>query len=171
MKIHTVSMPQLNRSLGRVQNELWHHDAWNDVVAGIDVYLSPVGWAYGWCYDSSGEIYIPAISALKIRDWWKGEYTSLADVLRHEYAHALAHRYAFLVESRRFENLFDACGDYDEECHVTPYAASKPCEDFAETFMCYLRHRGKIPSQYDTRKLRSKWRFVKEFLKEVAKSD
>ena len=79
---------------------------------------------------------------------------SLADVIRHEYGHAVAHTHGRLVRSSRFREAFGASHDslhefeYDEELHVTPYAATSAAEDFAETFMFYLRHGGRLPAGF-----------------------
>ena len=77
--------------------------------------------------------------------------TSMRDVLRHEYGHAFAVEHPSLVRRcRRFVDVFG--GRYDDEEHadeyltrdfVTPYAATSPSEDFAETFMTYVRCGGK----------------------------
>ena len=167
-KIHAVTLPRLNRALGRVNDELHAQGLWNEKLERIDVYLVPFGFAYGWqWYGSTGDIGIPAISLAKLRDWLSGSYFSLADVLRHEYAHALADTHRGLIRSRRFTRAFKASHEnlqpfvYDPELHVSPYAATCAAEDFAEVFMLYLRHGACLPGRLDTPAIRRKWRFVK----------
>lgn len=55
-KTHFVTMASLNRALDRVVPELERHGFWDDAVEKIDVWLVPVGGAYGWQhYGGSGE--------------------------------------------------------------------------------------------------------------------
>ncbi len=43
---------------------------------------------------------------------------------------------------------------------VSHYAQKDPAEDFAETFMFYLRSRGALPRQHNSIVLRRKWKFI-----------
>ncbi len=76
--------------------------------------------------------------------------------------------YPRLVKAARFRETFGASHEdlrefeYDEDAHLTPYAPSAAREDFAETFMTYLRHRGELPSVHDKPAIRRKWRFVRQ---------
>ncbi|MBL0062055.1 MAG: putative zinc-binding metallopeptidase [bacterium] len=73
----------------------------------------------------------------------------MRDVLRHEYGHAFAYWYPGLVRrSREFTEIFgnrydsDIKSEYDPDEHLTPYAAKRPAEDFAESFMAFVK--GKV---------------------------
>jgi len=132
-KIHVVTMARLNRALDRVVPELDRHGFWDERVEGLDVYLVPIGAPYGWQYfGRSGEIGIPSVSLCKLLDWWQGNYIALADVLRHEYGHAVADTHRGLINSRQFIEAFGASHiadvewDYDPFFHLTPYASSCP---------------------------------------------
>ena len=168
--MHIVSLTRLNRAVWDVQGELELHGFFDKKLAGIDVYLSWCGFAFGWCwYGTSGNIYIPALSFGRIYDRIRGEArTPLRDVLRHEYGHALAHTHRALFCSLPFKRAFgshhdaDIRSDYDPERHVTPYAATSPSEDFSEVFMLYLRHSGELPERFDTWRIRRKWKFVRD---------
>lgn len=167
-KTHFVTMASLNRALDRVVPELERHGFWDDAVEEIDVCLVPVGGAYGWQYfGEGGEIGIPAVSLSKLLDWWRGDYTALADVLRHEYGHAVADTHRGLVRSRQFVEAFQASHesdiewDYDPEIHVSEYAAFCPSEDFAEVCMLFLKRGGALPSHLDTPNIRAKWNFIR----------
>ena len=51
--------------------------------------------------------------------------------------------------------------EYDPDLHLTPYAAAKPCEDFAETFHFYLRRKGRLPVRLrDKPEIVRKWAFI-----------
>jgi hypothetical protein len=168
--VNFVTLTRLNRAVSDVQRELEEHGFYDEKLAKIDVYLSWCGYAYGWCYYfTSGNIHIPAVSLGKFFERVVGtSRTTLRDVVRHEYGHALAHTHRGLFCSVPFKRAFgshhdaDVKSDYDPERHVTPYAATSPSEDFAETFMFYLRHGGEHPSRFDTWRIRRKWRFIRE---------
>jgi hypothetical protein len=174
-KITIVTMIRLNRALSRVVRELEHHGLWDEKLQEVDVYLVPVGLCYGWqMYRSSGEICVPAVSFTRVHDWISGDYVSLADLLRHEYGHALADTHRGLIRSREFRRAFgthhnDADEwEYDPQLHVSAYAASCAAEDFAETFMLFLRYNGKLPTWHSTPAIRAKWRFIRRLCGRVA---
>jgi hypothetical protein len=165
-----VTLSRLNRALNDVQGELQRHGFYDEKLAGIDVYLSWCGVAYGWCwYGTSGNIHIPAVSIGKMFEGVVGApRVTLRDTLRHEYGHALAHTHRGLFCSVPFKRAFgshhdaDIRSNYDPERHVTPYAATSPGEDFAEVFTLYLRHDGVLPERFNTWRIRRKWRFIKD---------
>jgi len=122
-----------------------------------------------------GDIYIPR---WVIGEGWNQNRGSLRDILRHEYGHALAFGYPQLVRrSSRFREFFGAGHDEDEDLEdwedrpesafVSNYARVNPAEDFAETFMIYLRRQSRCPQTYRDRYLRRKWRFVREVVTRV----
>ena len=168
--MNIVTLNSLNRAVSDVQGELEAHGFFDTRLAAIDVYLSWCGFAFGWCwYGTSGNIHIPAVSLGKMLEGVvAAPKTTLRDTLRHEYGHALAHTHRALFCRVPFKRAFgshhdaDIQWDYDPERHVTPYAATSPGEDFAETFMLYLRHSGELPERFDFWRIRRKWRFVRE---------
>ncbi|MCY2987897.1 MAG: hypothetical protein NTY19_08560 [Planctomycetota bacterium] len=170
-----LTLPRLNRALARVVRELDSHGLWDEALAAIEVYLAPFSvTAYGWqMYSSTGEIRMPAVCLGRLRDFFRGDYMSVADVLRHEYGHALADTHRGLFRSRQFSTAFGAsheCPDefeYDPECHVSPYSAKDTSEDFAEVFMLYLRRSGRLPSRHATPAIVAKWRFVQNLCRAV----
>jgi hypothetical protein len=86
--------------------------------------------------------------------------------LRHEYAHAFRSAHPRLILNRNFSRAFEEHYEsetnfgYDPRFFVSKYAASKPKEDFAETFMYFVKHRGVLPPRFDTPVIRRKWRFI-----------
>jgi hypothetical protein len=168
MKIVTTA--RLNRALASVIRDFEHFGIWNGRLYGVDVFLVPVGFAYGWKRNGAGgHIHIPAVSISRLS--WKlfrmGEHWGLRDVLRHEYAHAVADLYPRLSRSRDFLSAFSGSYDrgrpveeYHPGTHVTAYASTQPSEDFAEVFMYFIKQRGRMPRAFDTPGIRRKWRFV-----------
>jgi hypothetical protein len=118
----------------------------------------------------SGHIYIPAFVLSHL--FWQSR-GSLRDIIRHEYAHAFAHHYPeLIINSKEFETVFN--GHYyselptemEDEAYLTEYAKTMPMEDFAETFMVFVRRKGIMPSTIKNTKLKKKWNFIaKKILK------
>ena len=56
-----------------------------------------------------------------------------------------------------------------EERYVSEYATDSTQEDFAETFMLFVKHKGKIPARFAKKPaIRKKWKTVAEIVKRVA---
>jgi hypothetical protein len=118
-----------------------------------------------------GSIFIPAITLSQLLT--PRERISLRDVIRHEYGHAFAHYYPeLIIDSVQFMRVFS--GNYfasepkklfELSSYVSSYAQSSPMEDFAETFMVYVRRHGK-PFKHMNERLEAKWMFV-DGLKDV----
>jgi hypothetical protein len=151
-----VTLDQLNRANQSVMRELMALGFWTHRLHHIQVWLVPRGNAHGWqWYEGDRSICIASFSKATLRD-----------VLRHEWAHAIAsvHRAAF--RSQRFKEAFggphgwDFSWIYDPDHHVSTYASTATSEDFAETFMFYLKHRGRLPTRFNTPVIRRKWRFI-----------
>ena len=118
----------------------------------------PFGWLFGRRYEKS----IPV------------------DVLRHEFGHALATLYPrALSQGGLFRVAFGAKygpkpapeidrNNWEFDC-VSEYAASATREDFAETFMLFVKYKGKIPAQFKGKPvIVKKWKAVAEIVKRVA---
>jgi hypothetical protein len=150
-------------------NKLGFYD---EAMQAVETYIVTFGHAYGWhWYGQSGHINIPRVSLSRLAEFWKGSYTSLRDVLRHEFAHAFADTHRKLFRSRNFYYAFDGAHtwkfrrEYDPQHHVTPYAAHSPAEDFAEVFMLYLRWQGRLPQKLSSDSIRRKWKFIDDLRK------
>ena len=53
--------------------------------------------------------------------------------------------------------------------YVSEYASSATQEDFAETFMLFVKHKGKIPAKFARKPaIRKKWKAVAKIVKRVA---
>jgi hypothetical protein len=178
MKI--VTLPRLNSALSDVIDDFIDLGFWNERIQQVDVYLVPVGFAYGWKYDGAGgHIHIPAVSMIRVA--WKvfgiGGHYGLRDLLRHEYAHAVADLYPRLSHSRSFLRAFGGSYDrgrpvweYHPHVHVSAYAATQPAEDFAENFAAYVKHKGKLPTWFDYPDIRERWRFIRAMLGAIKKA-
>ena len=171
-KIHVVTETRLRRAVQAVRRELVDLGFWDDAVADIDVYLVPVGYAYGWQWHGAGDggdIEIPRYSASRLIDrLGLGQgYFPLVMTIRHEYGHAVADTHRHLVETKRFERAFwapyndDTAVEFDAEIYVSEYACVSCQEDFAETFAEYLKRGGRLPSKWGKKVIRAKWEFVR----------
>jgi len=123
--------------------------------------------------EGDGNIHIPAL----FPEILHGE-RQLPDVLRHEYGHALADRYRDFFQGEVFKDAFGAkyhsglalrrCKKSGE--YVTGYAMTNKQEDFAETFMFYMKHKGKLPACFHGKKqIEKKWKAIAKIVKGVAK--
>jgi hypothetical protein len=150
---HIVTLDQLTRTNIQVTCELERLDFWSEDLDEVVVWLVPVSTCYyGWHSGTPGSISIPSISLAQLGDFFSGRYLRLTDILRHEWAHALADVHPGFVECRAFVRCFggeyedpEGPEEYDRELHVSKYAATMPAEDFAETFHFYIRHKGRLP--------------------------
>ena len=173
--MHIVSQSQLDRANYAVTCELDAHGFYDARVQSVDTYLVPVGLAYGWhYYGRTGDISIPRVSFSRLSHLWRGGYTSLRDVLRHEFAHAIADTHRGLFWSAFFSDSFggahhwDFEWEYDPEHHVSEYAATAPAEDFAETFMLYVRHGGVLPTRCASKPIKRKWKFIERLSRAIS---
>lgn len=130
----------------------------------VTLTIAPIAPAQGYYIDCLG-IVIPWVSLNRtVRT------IPVASVLRHEYGHAWAWKNDKLVNSRTFSKAFgdihdgDTIWEYDPECFVTQYAATSPCEDWAETFMMFIEHRGKLPRKWRGTLIQDKWNCVNKLL-------
>lgn len=119
----------------------------------------------------SGHIYIPAFVLSHF--FWQSR-GSLRDVIRHEYAHAFAHHHPMLIiKSKEFESVFggnyysEEPSEMEDEAYLTEYAKTILMEDFAETFMIYVKRKGVLPNRIKNKKLRRKWKFIAKIIKQV----
>lgn len=180
--IHLLTLPQLNRALSAVWKEMSTLGLASRAIDRVPVWLiSPLGFfsaralfnsPYGFFDPSTrtGAINIPSVSLSTLRDLLMARaYVSLRDILRHEYAHAVEHCHRALIHSSRFEDAFGAAHndqievEFDPEYHVSVYAStSAGQEDYAETFMMFVKYGGELPSRFNTRAIQRKWRFIAE---------
>jgi hypothetical protein len=49
------------------------------------------------------------------------------------------------------------------------YAATAPAEDFAETFMLYLRFGGTLPARHASTTIKNKWKFIRRLSDAISK--
>jgi hypothetical protein len=163
---HVISLKRLTTTNWEVMDEIDKLGLWCEQLDKVDVYLIPVSYAcYGWY---SGNIYIPAISGANLSDYFARQHTRLKDVLRHEWAHAFAEAEPKKINSKKFESVFlgryesmERVSHYNPARHLTPYASASACEDFAETFHFYLRHKGKLPTRLANKPvIVRKWNFI-----------
>lgn len=174
LRRHIITPADLGRANRTVTRELETLGFWRPRLDDVEVLLVPASCScYGWY---QGDIHIPAVSGANLSDLLQGRHTRLTDVLRHEWAHAVADKWPRLVGVRRFERVFggpyhsnEAAGWHDDDKHFTVYASTLPCEDFAETFHYFLRHKGRMPLKVARRPvLGGKWRFIDWMRREIS---
>lgn len=120
-----------------------------------------------------GDIYIPPISIKRLKLIY-GKDKDLLDIIRHEYGHGIADKYPYLIKrSSSFIKAFG--GPYtriaplpgsrnpSSNDFVSRQATKNPKEDFAETFMVYLKCKGKIDLFKTRTGVFEKMKFIKSF--------
>ncbi len=175
---HVITLKELSETNWQVTAEMECLGLWCRQLDNVDVWLVPLSFqCFGW-FQPEGDIYIPAVNGANLSDLITGHHTRLSDVLRHEWAHALADRRPKLVESKRFRSAFDgpyessdAVWEYHPDLHLTPYAAASPSEDFAETFHHFLRHKGRLPVRLRARAaIVQKWHFIHWMAEQISRT-
>ncbi len=164
------SFNQVKTAVDIVQDELIQHHFWDIKLSKIVVLWVPYSSVYGFQkYYTSGEIIIPAFSKSKFQELYIGQYVSLKDILRHEYAHAFAFTHKKLMKSKEFKSAFGTYHDdietsweYDPEFFISEYASTMAMEDFAETFMYYLEYSGILPRRFNFPVIKMKWEFIRQ---------
>ena len=140
------------------------------------VHLSGLVGVMGFYTWGSNVITIPSVFPAALSPYLSGR--SLINVFRHEFGHALADKYKRYVISAKFKkacggNAFDTtciAADHYVDEYVSNYAQQCPQEDFAETFMLYMKHKGKLPKEFSRRKaIKAKWAAVKDICETVEK--
>jgi len=161
-----------------VRRELKSHGCFTEKVAGLKVYQTPISFAYGYqYYKEHGDIVIPQVSLSRLWDnIFGGSYVSIRDIIRHEYAHGIAHCHPKMINTVSFKRTFQGEHDsgtgldYKEQHHVSVYASKNPCEDFAEVFMYFVKYHGKIPPMFSGLPvIEKKWRFIEAMCKKLKK--
>ena len=150
---------------------------WQQLAVGA---LVNINWLLNYGVGSPSVMgYCTEENRICIPEFGIGRDVSVQDVLRHEFGHVYANLYPKMFVSMNFKKAFgDKYGEevvYDDNDNwkdycVSPYAASSTQEDFAETFMYYLKHKGKIPSKFKrNRCIVSKWGFLDIMVNKLAK--
>ena len=163
---HIITHGDVCRANNQVTCEMDALGFWSDRLDTVEVWWTRASLSfYGW-YE--GDIHIPAVSGAQLSDYIAGRHIRLTDILRHEWAHAVADKWPEFIETRRFEQVFGAAYEsedppwsHDPVRHVTRYAAVMPCEDFAEVFHFYLKHKGRLPQRLASKPaIVRKWAFM-----------
>ena len=140
----------------------------------LDMFSSLIGYEEGVIY-------------IRSNPWVTNEFgNTLTDVIRHEFGHAWAWLDSDLFRKKWFKEAFGASywneqGPHSEyydsisnltyrefqsfdlsDEYITPYAVSAPYEDLAETFMTYLKCRGRIGKYRSRPGVYRKLRAIKE---------
>ena len=103
---HLISLRDVERANCQATREMENLGLWCPRLDDVTVWLVPVSLGrYGW-FMPEGDIYVPAVNGAQLSDFVLGYHTRLTDVIRHEWAHALADRRPRIVETKRFSSVF-----------------------------------------------------------------
>ena len=181
-----TSFKDVTKAYNKVRGELIHRgilwrDSRLDKVPCLYVTIPLEAFVKGWMgYWDPDEKVINFPSVYLPIPYLRGLKDSADMVLRHEFGHALADLYPeVLKKGRLFVSAFGGAygsnpakgsdpADWEGRC-VSKYAATATQEDFAETFMLFVKQKGKIPAKYAKRPaIVKKWEAVREIVCRVA---
>ena len=182
-KIYT-SYEQVSRAYNKVRMELWKLGVlWDgSKLETVGFIHDPIPLECIW--RAAEGLWKEELNAIVFPMFYLagGEKDSSIDIFRHEFGHALADLYpAALKRGSVFLKAFGGAygdkpargtdpDDWEGRC-VSRYAAKQTQEDFAETFMLFVKHKGKIPAKFAKKPvIRKKWKAVAEIVKRVAKA-
>ena len=187
-KVYT-SYKEVCWAYDKVRMELWNLGVlWEgsrmDSVGATYLKVAPIAALAGYMglyQPETKEIEFPSVY-LPIASLWKdlGTKANALDVFRHEFGHALADLYPrTLSKGCLFRAAFGGTYGEDpaeergvngwEERYVSEYATSATQEDFAETFMLFVKHKGKLPAKFRGKPaIKKKWAAVQEIVNRVA---
>lgn len=187
-KIYT-SFDEVTYAYDKVRMELYNMGVlWSesklDKVESTYLTIAPISAVAGYMgfyQPATKTIEFPSVY-LPIEALWKSLSlkASTVDVFRHEFGHALADLYPrALSKGGLFRAAFGGIYGEDpaeergvdgwEDRYVSEYATSGTQEDFAETFMLFVKHKGRIPTQFKGKPvIVKKWKAVAEIVKRVA---
>ena len=186
-----ITLSQATNEAKDVQSELYQIGLWNEgtklwnahiyvtriplftMASAGAIFTHGVSSFYKFFGFEVGHIYIP--KWVLSQGFWQNR-GSLRDIIRHEYGHVLAHYYPELIQHcLQFERVFgghyfDACpSSMNRNSYISDYACTMPCEDFAETFMVFVRRKGKKPIGMNDEKLIKKWDYIQAVCKKISK--
>ena len=179
LKKMRVSYNDTDKAFNKVRNELFKLGFFSDVLDEVECeyqqtalgafininYIKLAKFPGSVCvsgyFDNENKIFIPGFVI--------GRDCSTLDTIRHEFGHALAIKNKPLFNSNKFIKAFG--GRYGEkapyqnknweEYCVSAYAATSTQEDFAETFMLFLKQKGKMKKkQAQNKYIKAKWKFI-----------
>jgi hypothetical protein len=138
------------------------------------VFDEGVSWPHRWVGYRPGVIYIPYNCPAQA--FVPGG--TLLDTLRHEFAHAWAWQDPKFFRRPWFAEAFgngyfdewDETPVFDASAFVSEYACTRPREDFAETFMLFLRARRSLSRHRSKRGLYAKLRAVQRAVDEASRT-
>jgi hypothetical protein len=190
--LRTITLPRLARAFAQARRELaevglLERGKYLDRIACV---LSPLPTGYGgemgWVFDAgpgywavlgyrSGVIYVPPNPPVQAHV----PGGTLLDTLRHELGHAWAWLDLRHVDGPWFRETFGARyhaewapGEqpaFDPDAFVSDYACCAPKEDFAETFMFFLRYRRSLDRFRSRKRLHRKLRAVQAAVRVAAR--
>ena len=122
-----VTLQELEEANELTIAELEQFGFYDQRMAEVEVVLALAADAFGWQnYGGNGRIAVPAVSLARLRALFGYEKASVRDVLRHEYAHALADTHRGLMRSRKFTSAFGGSHASEKESKYDKKSTSLP---------------------------------------------
>ncbi len=165
-ELRAVGLMQPGDELSSVECE-WH-------PCGVGSF-AVTGYGFSDCategYYWNRTIHLPAWG------YWFRSCDGFRNVVRHEFGHAIAEMNKALFKSELFRKAFGAPYGKREvrrfklnpwETCVSKYASSYSQEDWAETFMLFIQHKGKLPARFQgLPAIEAKWQTTRKILSKL----
>lgn len=125
----------------------------------------PAAGAYAYYKYDERVILVPSISLARVA--WFREPECLVDTLVHEYGHAvddLLKLWERWYDIKHPFGAWDVSQRFSPAKHVSTYAATEGCEDFAECYRCLVEAKGRI-SRKLPQLIQKKLKFVRKVVR------
>jgi hypothetical protein len=151
-----------------VMAEVKRHGFWRPCYGRVRFKVPWISPAYGYWWPGRNVIRVGRLSWLEVLGWFNGaRQPSKRDIIRHELGHVVLDKNRTLATRLGFDRVFGHPVGYSPRSHVSEYAATHAEEDFAETLMLFLKHRGRKPWYLVGVRLARKWRFIGRLAREI----
>lgn len=157
----------LDRAIADTQRQLCHLGLSNLVHwVTVEYSLNPFDhfdFALGWYIPDRRSVLIPRYGVWLTNNWsllktrlgyQSASMQSMRDVIRHEYGHALRDMLGRFGKRSRIWGRSPCVSDYAEQQST---AEGRADEDFAETFMYFLKWKGRFRHSHDHPLILAKW--------------
>ncbi len=152
----------------KLRRELSTLGIWSDRLARVTVRSAWILPVYGYWFSWTKTIVVGRFTVSHLMDWYSGNpKVSQIDILRHEFGHAILDGNRRLVRALGFSDVFRPEVYAKGITHVTPYCETSKDEDFCETFMLFVKHKGRRPSSFRGVAIRKKWHFVRRLVRSL----
>lgn len=170
-----LEFSSLERSVNKVRQEFFDIGILTTKIDAVDVFMlmGVKGAIHALTKDTVFTLFTPGYynGEVNISEYVFSRY-STSDVLRHEYGHAYADLHPTPFATTSFRTAFGGKYELKRKTemqlpgrYMSDYAETDIAEDFAETFMLFIKYKGKLPKKFAKNEfIRAKWEAVEQVI-------